>query len=625
MQKIAFLILFFWGFAFADSPFLLSNLHHKATMGGYSSIYIEDGRSKTFEELRRESFDTPKSLNFGSTSSAVWTKTIVRNDTESKKTIVLTNHLASIDEIDVWIQKEGNEIANKTLGDYRVQAKRDIRFRASSFSVVLEPNEDATVFIRHYSPNGSMVVEWEMMEIADFYTFILTDTLFWGLFIGSSLALFVYNASFFVAIRERFYLFYAAIVAMLLLYQLTISGVLHSIDFPFFVSGYGYVYGLLTAMLMLLFAHSFFGLHSKNKRLSTAIYVVCTALGAAIIASFVMSSMGKNPMPLVKIVALVSLLFSMFVSLYVLKKRLIGSALFFLGQSSLALAHIWQILSRISGFSVTQQEQVYAVAACSFFDMLFLSVAISMRIKAIKKEKLDAQKLLAIQTRYALIGQTAANIAHQWRQPVARVGTLAAAFETLLRGTPVQISDRLSPLLSNLKKEIEFMGQTMLQMEKGYKDGAVSEDFAVLDSINSVLGRVETKTKITEVCIQTSCDTGIALHTDKNSFENVFMILVDNALDALSNADIENKTVAIEAKEVDGTLEITVSDNGGGVRKSILKMIFDPFFTTKKDGKGIGLPIAKMLTEKNLNGKLDVRNSRGGLRCTVSIKKERQP
>jgi len=59
-------------------------------------------------------------------------------------------------------------------------------------------------------------------------------------------------------------------------------------------------------------------------------------------------------------------------------------------------------------------------------------------------------------------------------------------------------------------------------------------------------------------------------------------------------------------------------DNAGGIPAAILPKIFDPYFTTKEKGTGIGLYMAKVIIEGNMDGLIEVRNVEGGAEFTVS-------
>jgi C4-dicarboxylate-specific signal transduction histidine kinase len=109
------------------------------------------------------------------------------------------------------------------------------------------------------------------------------------------------------------------------------------------------------------------------------------------------------------------------------------------------------------------------------------------------------------------------------------------------------------------------------------------------------------------------------LFSYKNEFMQVLITLISNALEALE--DVENKHLAICVKEENNMLYVEVSDNAGGVEPQIMKKIFDPYFTTKEQsgGTGLGLYIAKIIVEQNLNGSIEAENIKEGAKFTVIL------
>jgi len=117
---------------------------------------------------------------------------------------------------------------------------------------------------------------------------------------------------------------------------------------------------------------------------------------------------------------------------------------------------------------------------------------------------------------------------------------------------------------------------------------------------------------------------------DADQLEQVLMIILTNARDALNERElkegIENlermrwkKTINIvtsgcKGKKVQSNryVAISVSDNGGGVPENIINKIFDPFFTTKseKKGTGLGLSVAYGIIE-NHGGRINVKSEAG--------------
>ena len=97
--------------------------------------------------------------------------------------------------------------------------------------------------------------------------------------------------------------------------------------------------------------------------------------------------------------------------------------------------------------------------------------------------------------------------------------------------------------------------------------------------------------------------------------QEVFFNLVDNAYDAIMQRKTELKEpgyqgkLHISARKTDSSIEISVLDNGAGVKDEDENKLFTPFFTTKtstKKGTGLGLYVIQKIIEENHKGKVSI-------------------
>ncbi len=89
---------------------------------------------------------------------------------------------------------------------------------------------------------------------------------------------------------------------------------------------------------------------------------------------------------------------------------------------------------------------------------------------------------------------------------------------------------------------------------------------------------------------------------------------------------IQEPKIDIVIKEDEGTIILSVCDNGTGINEMDMKHIFDPYFTTKftKEGTGLGLYMAKMMIENSMHGQLHVRNQNDGACFEIIIPSRRK-
>ena len=81
--------------------------------------------------------------------------------------------------------------------------------------------------------------------------------------------------------------------------------------------------------------------------------------------------------------------------------------------------------------------------------------------------------------------------------------------------------------------------------------------------------------------------------------------------------------IKVTAKENENYVVLYVEDKGGGVLVEPKWKIFEPYFTTKEDsnGTGIGLYMSKIIVDKNMKGRLRVKNTKDGAKFAIFIPK----
>ena len=105
----------------------------------------------------------------------------------------------------------------------------------------------------------------------------------------------------------------------------------------------------------------------------------------------------------------------------------------------------------------------------------------------------------------------------------------------------------------------------------------------------------------------------------QNSFMQVILILINNAIDALklraeNEKDFTDLCIEILLDKVGYNIVLCVRDNAGGIRLEDKSKVFEPYFTTKHKsvGTGIGLYMAEQIIERQFNGTIDVSNTQWG-------------
>ncbi len=216
-----------------------------------------------------------------------------------------------------------------------------------------------------------------------------------------------------------------------------------------------------------------------------------------------------------------------------------------------------------------------------------LSPQISHTIESCRllERKISLEKALARSEHLASLGQMAATIAHEVKNPLSSIKTLAQ----FMRENG-ELNDGYRRDLSYIVAEVNRLNSCVEQLltfarpvPAGTEEVAVHE---MIESISRVLNREYAEQ---HVQFEYRAPKGLTLrNVDPQSLHQIVLNLAINAAQASSTGGV----VEINAvRETAGSVTITVADHGAGIPREIQSRIFDPFFTTKQKGSGLGLAI----------------------------------
>jgi len=109
----------------------------------------------------------------------------------------------------------------------------------------------------------------------------------------------------------------------------------------------------------------------------------------------------------------------------------------------------------------------------------------------------------------------------------------------------------------------------------------------------------------------------------KSEYEQVILNLLSNAKDAIIASGKKNGRISIRLESDEHVVRLSIQDNGGGIKIEPIERIFEPYISSKEqnEGTGIGLYMAKLIIEKSMRGKLDVRNENEGAIFTIELER----
>ncbi|MDQ0197763.1 PAS domain S-box protein [Neobacillus ginsengisoli] len=214
-------------------------------------------------------------------------------------------------------------------------------------------------------------------------------------------------------------------------------------------------------------------------------------------------------------------------------------------------------------------------------------------------ERKKTEEVLHRQDKLAAVGQLAAGVAHEIRNPLTSMRGYAEFLQL----------DEQDP------ERMEFLGIILDEIERV---NTIVEDFMVLAKpkaveleeknvvpvIQNVVSLLEFEARKKNVRLTFECNQEIIqIECDENRLKQVFLNFIKNGIEAMPNGgELHVKTIIH-----DNNVQISIQDTGVGIPEEKLKNLGEPFFTTKKNGNGLGLMVSFKIIESH-NGKVFVES-----------------
>ena len=232
----------------------------------------------------------------------------------------------------------------------------------------------------------------------------------------------------------------------------------------------------------------------------------------------------------------------------------------------------------------------------------------------------DKDEMIFHQSKLISMGEMMANIAHQWRQPLAQINSSVFRIDTMLSDLHIQ-DEEIEKQLQDIETTTEYMSNTINDFKDFFEITKRRKRFNLNVVIQNALNIIGASLKYHDIKVELFLENELLINAYKNELQQVLLILMNNAKDTLLINQIPKPKISIITKLEDDQVSITVEDNGGGVDEKIIHKIFEPYFTTKHQtqGTGLGLYISKMIIEKSERGSLSVLNTKDGASFEIRL------
>jgi len=318
--------------------------------------------------------------------------------------------------------------------------------------------------------------------------------------------------------------------------------------------------------------------------------------------------------------------FSIFTTFYlisILYASVAGSSLFGMITTALtSLLYLGQLgiwfynLVPFIGVKPRTHDISLVIYTANFHIVTFLLVGILSAF--LSRRIYQMEEKIKEKERTSLMGELAAQIAHERRNPLA---TISGSIELLEEGLKSKIDAQDKNLMKAIVTESERVSGIFEQfLDFSKLDSFSYTNISVRELLEEIVVLLKNTSTAQNIILKKEFeDSDYIFEGDRNRIKEVFWNIIHNALQAMPNGG----NLTIKTYEKDNDVCVEFSDSGIGIDKKGKKHLFIPFKSTKREGAGLGLVIAHKIIEKH-GGNIIVHSEKDkGSTFIVSVPKAR--
>ena len=210
------------------------------------------------------------------------------------------------------------------------------------------------------------------------------------------------------------------------------------------------------------------------------------------------------------------------------------------------------------------------------------------------EEKLQLERELAERQRLALVGQMAASISHNLKNPLGSIKTIlqvqmeSAELPASLRQETQMVLDEINRLSAKLNQLLQFS-------RPGIRAGSGGERCSLTQAAENVVNMLRHEAENRGVALELRPpEAEMRVEASAEVANDILSNLVLNAIEATPSGG----HVRIAMRVAGGECQVTVEDDGPGIPPELREKVLQPFFTTKPRGTGLGLAIVQRRLEE---------------------------
>ncbi len=233
------------------------------------------------------------------------------------------------------------------------------------------------------------------------------------------------------------------------------------------------------------------------------------------------------------------------------------------------------------------------ISLSPIYDRTNKMIAISAITRDISYKKENEQLLLQSE-KLKMAGEIAAGVAHEIRNPMAVI----SGFVQMMS---IEKDSSCYAYTEIIQSEIErinlIIGEFLVLSKPHVEQLKIVSIDDIINSISHLFHLEFQKHNIIFSLHIVSEDNRIL--ANENQLKQVFINIIKNAIEAIEARTAEGEIIIFIAKDTEGLIMVTITDNGVGMSEAMIKRIFEPFYTTKSTGTGLGMLITNKIIQEH--------------------------
>jgi PAS domain S-box-containing protein len=197
--------------------------------------------------------------------------------------------------------------------------------------------------------------------------------------------------------------------------------------------------------------------------------------------------------------------------------------------------------------------------------------------------------------------QTASAFAHEMNQPLLAIASFSKAALRMMKAKDPDY-DEITEAIEGCEQQALRAGRTIRDIINFLNSKKLpAEAFDINREIIHILETIKSENNLIFNSILKLEDRLPLINANRTHVQKVLINLLSNGIEAMKSAGVglSELDVTIGTAKNENFVQITIQDNGPGIKKENINRVFEPFFTTKGDGIGMGLAISRSLIEEN--------------------------